>query len=147
MGFAELCSCWNKVLPCWMEQERVRRKQSGHVGQVSFGGSKSDEFIAFPYSILSCSLSLQSLGSLQSKQDVPYPNPPPQEQVSKVFASKYPQKNLVLQHAICYSYANLRTTIISSSALLSLVERSWPPHHSPRRHPHSSHVQPTSESH
>ena len=108
MGFAELCSCWNKVLPCWMEQERVRRKQSGHVGQVSFGGSKSDEFIAFPYSILSCSLSLQSLGSLQSKQDVPYPNPPPQEQVSKVLASKYPQKNLVLQHAICYSYANLR---------------------------------------
>ena len=110
-------------------------------------GDRNLMFIAFPYSILFYSLSLQSLGSLQSKQDVPYPNPPPQEQVSKVLASKYPQKNLVLQHAICYSYANLRTTIISSSALLSLVERSWPPPHSPRRHPHSSHVQPTSESH
>ena len=71
-------------------------------------GDRNLMFIAFPYSILFYSLSLQSLGSLQSKQDVPYPNPPPQEQVSKVLASKYPQKNLVLQHAICYSCANLR---------------------------------------
>ena len=65
----------------------------------ALGGSKSEKFIACPYSILSCSLSLESLGNLQSKQDVPHSNPPPQEQVKKAFASACPQKNLVLQHA------------------------------------------------